>query len=159
MRTSSGLGHEKMRRHRCRNFLCVATISFALFGAETANAQAMANARECTLGRIAVSFDPGAPMSGDTAARTGEPLTRPRSLTSIDTTFQLNIPLREWNRANVSASLSAGAGSTGARPWHVCLGAAIHLAQVNLTMRNVQGQVHYRARLDDILRAVNAPGR
>jgi hypothetical protein len=67
---------------------------------------------------------------------------------AIDTVITLDITDRTWTRDSVTAGVAIGAaGAAGARraPWLACVGASVGLARVTATLRNVHGQIHFRA--------------
>jgi hypothetical protein len=67
---------------------------------------------------------------------------------AIDTVITLDITDRTWTRDSVTAGVAIGAaGTAGARrsPWLACVGASVGLERVTATLRNVHGQIHFRA--------------
>jgi hypothetical protein len=66
----------------------------------------------------------------------------------IDTVITLDFADHTWTRDSVTAGVAIGAaGAAGARraPWLACVGASVALARVTATLRNVHGQIHFRA--------------
>jgi hypothetical protein len=111
-------------------------ISISFAGGDTARAGAGgAAARDTTRGAVG---------GGGAAGADGR--------TSIDTTFTLAISERRWSQPRFAASLAAGVGDTSRAGWHACTGVTLTMQNVTMILRQVRGQVHFKADLTPLLR-------
>jgi ribosomal protein L27 len=78
------------------------------------------------------------------------------SRTSADETFELNIAERRITRRNFEASTSVEAGEESARGLRLRVGVAIGAGSIDVLLRNVRGQVRFRATLERVLERINA---
>lgn len=83
--------------------------------------------------------------ASDTAART-----------NADETFVLNIAERRITRRDFSASTSVEVGDESARGLNLRVGVAVAAGEIDVLLRNVRGQVRFRATLDRVLQRINA---
>ena len=87
---------------------------------------------------------PRAPQSSD-AART-----------EADETFDLNITERRITERDFEASTSVEAGDESARGLRLKIGVAVGAEEIDVLLRNVRGQVRFRASLERVLERLNA---
>ncbi|MGB7922493.1 MAG: hypothetical protein WCF57_04555 [Pyrinomonadaceae bacterium] len=76
--------------------------------------------------------------------------------TSADETFELNITERRITRRDFEASTSVEAGDESARGLDLRVGVAVGAGSIDVLLRNVRGQVRFRATLDRVLDRINA---
>jgi hypothetical protein len=94
-------------------------------------------------------------------ARTNEP---PASQTadntparsSADETFELNITERRITRRDFEASTSVEAGDESARGLRLRVGVELGASSIDVLIRNVRGQVRFRASLERVLNRINS---
>jgi hypothetical protein len=99
--------------------------------------------------------------SGQTEA-TAQPVppqqaeTKNLARTTADETFELNITERRITRSNFEASTSVEAGEESARGLRLRIGVEVGASEIDLLLRNVRGQVRFRATLERVLDRINA---
>jgi hypothetical protein len=93
-------------------------------------------------------------VSGATRQQTGTPDSEAR--TSADETFDLNITERRITRRNFEASTSVEVGEESARGLDLKVGVAVGADSIDVLLRNVRGQVRFRATLERILERINS---
>lgn len=76
--------------------------------------------------------------------------------TTADENFELNISERRITRSNFAASTSVEAGEESARGLNLRVGVEIGTGRIELLLRNVRGQVRFRATLERVLDRINA---
>lgn len=75
--------------------------------------------------------------------------------TSADETFDLNITERRITERDFAASTSVEAGEETARGLSLRVGVAVGADEINVLLRNVRGQVRFRASLERVLERLN----
>lgn len=75
--------------------------------------------------------------------------------TSADETFELNITERRITEHDFAASTSVEAGEETARGLMLRVGVSIGADEINVLLRNVRGQVRFRASLERLLERLN----
>lgn len=76
--------------------------------------------------------------------------------TSADETFELNIAERRITRRDFEVSTSVEAGEESARGLNLRVGVALGAGSINVLLRNVRGQVRFRATLERVLQRINS---
>lgn len=76
--------------------------------------------------------------------------------TSADETFELNITERRITRRDFEASTSVEAGEESARGLNLRVGVALGAGSIDVLLRNVRGQVRFRATLERVLQRINS---
>lgn len=76
--------------------------------------------------------------------------------TSADETFELNIAEKRITQNGFEASTSVEAGEESARGLRLRVGVAVGAGEINVLLRNVRGQVRFRATLERVLERINA---
>jgi hypothetical protein len=76
--------------------------------------------------------------------------------TNADENFELNITERRITRRDFEASTSVEAGEESARGLNLRVGVAVGADSINVLLRNVRGQVRFRATLDRVLERINS---
>ncbi|HEV7842406.1 MAG TPA: hypothetical protein VGO69_01855, partial [Pyrinomonadaceae bacterium] len=76
--------------------------------------------------------------------------------TTADENFELNITERRITRSNFAASTSVEAGEESARGLNLRIGVEVGASRIDLLLRNVRGQVRFRATLERVLDRINA---
>jgi hypothetical protein len=76
--------------------------------------------------------------------------------TDANETFELNITERRITRRDYEASTSVEAGEESARGLNLRIGVAVGADSIDVLLRNVRGQVRFRATLDRVLERLNA---
>lgn len=94
-------------------------------------------------------------VSGDTSATQQQSASDSEARTSADETFELNITERRITRRDFEASTSVEAGEESARGLALKVGVAVGAGSIDVILRNVRGQVRFRATLDRVLRRIN----
>lgn len=79
-----------------------------------------------------------------------------QSRTSADETFELNIAEKRITQSGFEASTSVEAGEESARGLRLRVGVAVGAGEINVLLRNVRGQVRFRATLERVLERINA---
>ena len=64
---------------------------------------------------------------------------------NIVNNFELNITNQQINKQNYQASTSLGVGQLSKNGISLNIGASVQASQIKMQLRNVQGQVHFRA--------------
>lgn len=86
--------------------------------------------------------------------QTGTPNSEAR--TSADETFDLNITEQRITRRDFEASTSVEVGEESARGLDLKVGVAVGAESIDVLLRNVRGQVRFRATLERILERINS---
>lgn len=76
--------------------------------------------------------------------------------TTADENFELNITERRITRSNFEASTSVEAGEESAPGLRLRIGVEVGASEIDLLLRNVRGQVRFRATLERVLDRINA---
>jgi hypothetical protein len=76
--------------------------------------------------------------------------------TTADENFELNITERRITRSDFAASTSVEAGEESARGLNLRIGVEVGASRIDLLLRNVRGQVRFRATLERVLDRINA---
>lgn len=76
--------------------------------------------------------------------------------TDANETFELNITERRITRRDYEASTSVEAGEESARGLNLRIGVAVGADSIDVLLRNVRGQVRFRATLDRVLERINS---
>lgn len=76
--------------------------------------------------------------------------------TNADETFELNITERRITQRDFAASTSVEAGEESARGLNLRVGVAVGAESIDVLLRNVRGQVRFRATLDRVLERINS---
>jgi hypothetical protein len=84
------------------------------------------------------------------------PTARTSSRTSADETFDLNITERRITEHDFAASTTVEVGEETASGLMLRVGVAVGAEEINLLLRNVRGQVRFRATLDRVLERLGA---
>lgn len=82
--------------------------------------------------------------------------TNSEARTNADENFELNITERRITRRDFEASTSVEAGEESARGLNLRVGVAVGADSINVLLRNVRGQVRFRATLDRVLERINS---
>ena len=85
-----------------------------------------------------------------------QPQTAGSPRTTADENFELNISERRITRRNFEASTSVEAGEESARGLRLRIGVAVGADSIDVLLRNVRGQVRFRASLERVLDRINA---
>lgn len=91
-----------------------------------------------------------------TREQTPAPQTSDAARTNADETFDLNITERRITRRDFEASTSVEAGEESARGLSLRIGVAVGAEEIDVLLRNVRGQVRFRASLERVLERLNA---
>lgn len=75
--------------------------------------------------------------------------------TNADETFELNITERRITEHDFAASTSVEAGEETARGLMLRVGVSVGADEINVLLRNVRGQVRFRASLERVLERLN----
>ena len=76
--------------------------------------------------------------------------------TSADETFELNITERRITKSDFEASTSVEAGDESARGLDLRVGVTVGADSIDVFLRNVRGQVRFRATLERVLQRLNS---
>lgn len=76
--------------------------------------------------------------------------------TSANETFELNITERRITERDFAASTTVEVGEETARGLFLRVGVAVGADEINVLLRNVRGQVNFRATLERVLQRLNA---
>ena len=95
-----------------------------------------------------------AAASGETAPQNAASNSEAR--TSADETFELNITERRITRRDFEVSTSVEAGDESARGLDLRVGVALAAGSIDVLLRNVRGQVRFRATLERVLQRINS---
>ena len=96
----------------------------------------------------------GDASSGAAAQQASAPDSEAR--TSADETFELNITERRITRRDFEASTSVEAGEESAHGLDLKIGVAVGADSIDVLLRNVRGQVRFRATLERVLERINS---
>jgi hypothetical protein len=80
---------------------------------------------------------------------------RQESKTTVDETFDLNIPERHITENNFAASTAVEIGDHNKSDLRLQVGVALEAERIDVTLRNVTGTVHFRGSLQRILDLVS----
>lgn len=97
----------------------------------------------------------GAAVSG-ASAQSSSAASNSEARTNADETFELNITERRITRRDFEASTSVEAGEESARGLNLRIGVAVGADSIDVLLRNVRGQVRFRATLDRVLERLNS---
>lgn len=146
--------HEKMNagraRHAARALFIVCTL--CLLAHESYGQERSSASEQSTVATANPPQDAGAPSSQTNATANITPGT------TRDETFQLDITERRITREDFHASVSVALDETE-RGVNVAVGVAADAANINVLLRNVRGQVTFRASLAQIVDLLNARRR
>ena len=134
-----------------RSWLATSTLGMVALAAASVDAQG-SRAAECpVVGGVSVSV-----TARDSATVAPRELVRVDRNTSIDTTFTFNVTERRWSLAELAASVAAGVADTVRGKWYLCAGAGVGLTRPTLVVRGARGQIHLRASLAELSRALGS---
>lgn len=94
--------------------------------------------------------------SGATAPPQQDASSNSEARTSADETFELNIAERRITRRDFEASTSVEAGEESARGLDLRVGVTLGADSIDVLLRNVRGQVRFRATLERVLQLINS---
>jgi hypothetical protein len=101
-----------------------------------------------------------AAQGGRTTSENTEPAsqtgTNTQARTSADETFELNIGERRITRREFTASTSVEAGEERAKGLSLRVGVELGASSIDVLLRNVRGQVRFRASLERVLDRINS---
>jgi hypothetical protein len=110
----------------------------------------------CLIVVVAAGLASGQNEATRQPAATQQSETTDSTRTTADENFELNITERRITRSNFAASTSVEAGEESARGLNLRIGVEVGASRIDLLLRNVRGQVRFRATLERVLDRINA---
>lgn len=110
----------------------------------------------CLIVVVAAGLASGQNEATRQPAATQQSETTEPARTTADDNFELNITERRITRSNFAASTSVEAGEESARGLNLRIGVEVGASRIDLLLRNVRGQVRFRATLERVLDRINA---